>query len=206
MIAVDECADVDHDGVTCNDRAVADLVVRASSMLWPGRDNRVVAPVVCTMTPHPIFEFVADISLCDRFIDRAEQHRFDLRKCGVSCAGCGLDPFDLSGILGFSSRCDERVDRRECEVNRQPRPHCLADGSSVEGNLARARSLDHGVLQCPTILEDHDLDATPLRFGLCPVAVARVGSKRCRSRTDDGPAIRPGEAGQPPDVGQVGEK
>ena len=99
MVAVDEGADVDDHGVALDDPPVGRFVMRAGAVLGPGRHDRLVAAVVGAVAAHPVLEFVADVGLGDRRVDRREEHRLDLGQRGIGGGGRGRDPGDLGVVL-----------------------------------------------------------------------------------------------------------
>ncbi len=99
VIAVDEPSHVDHHGVALHDPAVTGLVVRASGVLWTGRDDRVVARPVGTVEAHAVFEFSAHVGL-----GHPSEQRGDLGERRIRGPTGGDDPCDLTGVLRASPR------------------------------------------------------------------------------------------------------
>ena len=135
VVAVDERADVDDHGVALDDQPIGRFVVRTGSVLGTGRDDRLVAPVVRAEAAHPVLEFVADVGLGDRRVDRGEEHRLDLGERRIGGSGGGLHPGDLGVVLDLASILDRRWRPRRAGCRR--RAGSTPTGTSL---LGRGRS------------------------------------------------------------------
>ena len=92
VVAVDEGADVDHDGVALDDATRPGCVVRAGGVVRTGGDDRVVARPVGTEATHLVFELVADVDL-GRLDRRASVRRRRARRRRCARRGrCARSP------------------------------------------------------------------------------------------------------------------
>ncbi len=190
-----------------DDGAPGGFVVRPGCMVGSTGNDGVVAAVVGAVEPHPVFEFVADVGLGDRAVDRGEQDRLHLgeRRIG-ECRGGG-DPLDLGVVLDLTLETDERHHRLERDVRGESRPLGVVQRCGIEcDGPDRRQRLDQAVVQFRSArLGDHG-GAARRGFGASTLAVAPVGAEDQVVGGEHRPAVRPGEPGEPSHIDEVGEQ
>ncbi len=174
-------------------------------MVRPRGHDGVVAAVVRAAHTHPVFEFVTDVDLGDRGVERGEQHRLDVGQRGVGSRRCGFDSDDLGVIFDLTSGLHEGPERLQPEVGGEPRPFALRRRRRIETDTSRAaQGLEQALLEmCTRGLGEHGRPR-PRRFRCGSIAVAAIGPEDQVVGGHHDPAVRAGEAGQPANVGEIG--
>ena len=206
VIAVVQRADIDDDRVPRLDSRVGRPVVRQRRVDGSRRHDRLVAGSTGSQLAHADLQPIADLDLGTplEVVGNFRQgdisdparlgHAGDL--ASVLAPALGLD----HSADGHQRRREQALESLELLVGHM---RCLEPDRTETGNLGRQRVEHRGARQA----DDHpSIDAGPRHLRGCLVAVSAIGDQDDPARSQQCPTVGTGEAGQPTDVGEIGDQ
>ena len=208
-VAVDDAAEVAHDELVAADDAIRRPRVRLGAV-GAGRDDRIEAVAARAALAHRELELERELPFGDA-VGQAGQQRLE-RVVGDRTRPA--DAVDLTRILHPAQVLDQRAGRHELHPReRRDEAPVLRPGNALilqaEPSAGRDHRGERGVLGGggePDLDADVGVDAGRAELLLRLLGVAAVGDEQRVVGRDEEHRGRAGEAGEVPDVGQLGHE